>query len=149
MHVSAIAHGGHKRSLAPLEWQLQVAVNHPNGFWHFTQALWKSSLCSCQLDHLSSLVSLKKKHKVSFDRLCYVLLFASPPLACGVSSGAISLEPRWFGNSFGLAVLPILFLVLGTEPGGSWPVEEHAENELSEFEMEVLFYLRMLSGECI
>lgn len=53
------------------------------------------------------------------------------------------------GTLFGLAVLPILFLVLGTEPGGSWPVEEHAENELSEFEMEALFYLRMLSGECI
>lgn len=65
-----------------------------------------------------------------------------------MSSGAISLEPSWFGNS-GLAVLPTLFLVLGTEPRGSWPVEEHAENELSEFEMEVLVYLRMLSGECI
>lgn len=53
------------------------------------------------------------------------------------------------GTLFDLAVLPTVFLVLGTEPGGSWPVEEHAENELSEFEMEVLFYLRMLSGECI
>lgn len=53
------------------------------------------------------------------------------------------------GTLFDLAVLPTVFLVIGTEPGGSWPVEEHAENELSEFEMEVLFYLRTLSGEYI
>lgn len=47
--------------------------------------------------HLQPWFLLKEKHEVPFDHPCYALLFV-PPL-CGVSSGAISLEPCWCGNS--------------------------------------------------